>query len=128
MLRSSAAMTLNPFIILSGRFNRLFHSQQQKDWETTSEKIIYTKIQGAATEVVRSLRLNPSWILVKAELIKVYIPRETYHQLYHEAFNLKNSNVRNYYHCLLNILNRLNLKYELDESKPIEFKPDTNEN
>lgn len=76
---------------------------------------------------MRSIGVTKSWESVKVELTKHYSPKETYHQLYHEAFNLKNLNVRQYYYNLSAILNKLNEKFEFDDTNPSEFKPEVNE-
>ena len=87
------------------------------------------KIQGAALNVIRTLGTDATWADIKNVLVSSFGVRDSYHQLYHQALSARNNNnqVREYFATLRNILNRLNEKYEYDVSKPVEFKPRTNE-
>ncbi|KNE88174.1 hypothetical protein PSTG_18431, partial [Puccinia striiformis f. sp. tritici PST-78] len=55
------------------------------------ERTIINKIQGPALDVVRTLG-HTSWEDVKVALIAAFGVKESYHQLYQEAFSLKNTN------------------------------------
>lgn len=91
------------------------------------ERYIKNKIQGPALQVVRALGSNATWTQIKEELIKNFGVKESYHSLYHQAINMKNSNVSEYFKNLRDILDKLNSKYEFDTNKPQEFSPPINE-
>ncbi|XP_050337870.1 putative uncharacterized protein DDB_G0289263 [Bactrocera neohumeralis] len=91
------------------------------------ERYVKNKIQGPALAVIRTLGQEATWPDIKEELIKNFGIKETYHNLYHQAVNLRNYNVSNYFYNLKNILDKLNTKYEQDNNKPPEFKPSINE-
>lgn len=89
-------------------------------------RILYSKIQGAAAAVIRRTETK-SWQTVKKQLIKSFGVNEDYLDLKEEADQIVFKNVSQLYSNLVLILNKLNLKYLLDEAKPIEFKPSNNE-
>lgn len=91
--------------------------------EYVYRRIVLNKIQGEALHVVRTLGSNPDWKETKMALINNFGVRDSYHQLYQEAFGAHNSNIVNYYKKLRSILCKLNEKYEFDEEKPLEFSP-----
>lgn len=91
--------------------------------EYVYSRIVLNKIQGEALHVLRTLGSNPDWKETKVALISNFGVRESYHQLYQEAFGAHNSNIVNYYKKLRSILCKLNEKYEFDEEKPLEFSP-----
>lgn len=86
-------------------------------------RIILNKIQGEALHVLRTLGPNPSWWETKEALINNFGIKESYHQLYQEAFGAKNHSISKYYSHLLSILCKINEKYEFDSERPIEFSP-----
>lgn len=87
------------------------------------QRVILNKLQGEALHVVRTLGTNPCWEEVKEALISNFGVKESYHQLYQEAFAAKNYGIVLYYNCLRNILCKINEKYEYDNEKPLEFSP-----
>lgn len=95
--------------------------------EFIGRQVVFDKIQGEAAHVVNAIGPNRTWNAVKAALVRRYTVQESYHQLYHQAFHLRNTNVRNFYNNLLHILNKLNEKYHFDPQKPAEFSPSCNE-
>lgn len=90
------------------------------------QRYVLKKIQGEAANVIRTIN-NPVWSQIKQELLKNFGIRESYHQLFHRALNVRNNNVRQSFTYLRNILDKLNNKYYQDSSKPIEFSPSVNE-
>ncbi|XP_050338641.1 uncharacterized protein LOC126765073 [Bactrocera neohumeralis] len=52
---------------------------------------VQKKIQGEAANAIRALD-NPSWTETKQELLRNFGVRESYHQLYHKALNVRNYN------------------------------------
>ncbi|XP_039968951.1 uncharacterized protein LOC120780763 [Bactrocera tryoni] len=52
---------------------------------------VQKKIQGEAANTIRALD-NPSWTETKQELLRNFGVRESYHQLYHKALNVRNYN------------------------------------
>lgn len=94
--------------------------------QTYISRIIIGKIQGAAATAIRRL-INPRWIDIKHQLIKSFGVTEEYLHLKDQADNIQTRNVSSLYNSLSSILDRLNMKYALDESKPIDFKPQCNE-
>ncbi|XP_049315756.1 homeobox protein 2-like [Bactrocera dorsalis] len=91
------------------------------------ERYVKNKIQGPALAAIRTLGQEATWPEIKEEPIKNFGIKETYHNLYHQAVNLRNYNVSNYFYNLRNILDKLNTKYEQDNNKPPEFNPSINE-
>lgn len=87
-------------------------------------RIILNKLQGEALHVIRSLGPNPIWNETKKALIQNFGVRESFHQLFQEAFGAKNNGIVSYYTHLLSILCKINEKYEYDSEKPIEFSPE----
>lgn len=87
------------------------------------QRVVLNKLQGEALHVTRTLGLNPNWEETKEALINNFGVKETYHQLYQEAFAAKNIGIDNYYKCLRSILCKINEKYEYDSEKPVEFSP-----
>lgn len=87
------------------------------------KRVILNKVQGEALHVLRTLGLNPTWEELKATLISNFGVKETYHQLYQEAFAQKNNGIVSYFKSLSNILCKINEKYEYDTEKPLEFSP-----
>lgn len=87
------------------------------------QRIILNKLQGEALHVIRTLGTNASWEETKEALISNFGVKETYHQLYQEAFAEKNHGIINYYKHLRNILCKINEKFEYDREKPLEFSP-----
>lgn len=87
------------------------------------KRVILNKLQGEALHVIRTLGPDPSWLEVKTSLISNFGVKESYHQLYQDAFSIKNFGIENYYKNLRQILCKLNEKYEYDVQKPIEFSP-----
>lgn len=87
------------------------------------QRVILNKLQGEALHVLRTLGSNPNWEATKEALISNFGVKETYHQLYQEAFSARNNGISNYFNFLRNILCKLNEKYEYDREKPIEFSP-----
>lgn len=91
-------------------------------------RILITKLQGkAATSIRRLMHQTVTWEGVKSQLIKSFGVQETYLKLKEKADSIKFFTVSQYYNELLVVLDKLNLKYNLDSDKPIEFKPDNNE-
>lgn len=90
------------------------------------QRYVLKKIQGEAANVIRTIN-NPTWSQIKQELLKNFGIRESYHQLFHKALNVRNNNVRQSFTYLRNILDKLNNKYYQDPSKPTEFSPSVNE-
>lgn len=90
------------------------------------QRYVLKKIQGEAANVIRTMN-NPIWSQIKQELLKNFGVRESYHQLFHKALNVRNNNVRQSFTYLRNILDKLNNKYYQDSSKPAEFSPSVNE-
>ena len=88
---------------------------------------LYVYQQGQALDVVRTLGVNSTWEQIKAALISNFGVKETYHQLYQQAFSARNTNVRDFFFTLRKILDKLNEKYEYDHAKPQEFSPLCNE-
>lgn len=86
-------------------------------------RIILNKIQGEALRVLRTLGPNPSWSETKEALINNFGVKESYHQLYQEAFGARNAGIVNYYSHLRSILCKINEKCEYDSGRPIEFSP-----
>lgn len=87
------------------------------------QRIIINKIQGEALHVLRTLGANPNWEETKQALISNFGVKQSYHQLYQEAFEAKNNCIVSYYKYLRDILCKINEKYEYDVYKPIEFSP-----
>lgn len=88
------------------------------------QRVILNKLQGEALHVMRTLGPNPTWGDVKEALICNFGVKESYHQLYQEAFEARNFNIENYYNKLVSILCKINEKYEYDNNKPVEFSPE----
>lgn len=86
-------------------------------------RVIINKIQGKALHTIRTLPLDANWTAIKEILIRNFGIKETYHQLYQEALTARNKHITDYFTVLLNILSKLNEKYEYDVSKPLEFSP-----
>lgn len=89
--------------------------------EYVYQRVVLNKIQGEALHVLRTLGLQPSWEETREALISNFGVKESYHQLYQEAFAAKNVGITNYYKRLREILCKINEKYEYDNEKPIEF-------
>lgn len=87
------------------------------------KRVILNKLQGQALCVLRGLGPNANWEETKAALISNFGVKETYHQLYQDAFALKNTGIVKYFSNLRDILSKLNEKFEYDSEKPIEFSP-----
>lgn len=91
------------------------------------QRIIVNKIQGPALDAIRTLGPNARWQDIKDSLVANFGVKETYHNLYQQAFSARCTNVRNYFTILRDILSKLNEKYEYDSNQPTEFKPTNNE-
>lgn len=87
------------------------------------KRIILNKLQGEALHVMRTLGPNANWEETREALINNFGVKESYHQLYQDAFSTRNDGIINYFNCLKNILCKLNEKYEYDREKPVEFSP-----
>lgn len=87
------------------------------------KRIVLNKIQGEALNVLRSLGPNPSWGETKNVLISNFGVKESYMQLYQQAFAAKNVNIVTYYNYLRDILDKINEKYDCEIEKPFEFSP-----
>lgn len=85
------------------------------------QRVVLNKLQGEALHILRTLGLNPTWEEVKEALISNFGVRESYHQLFQDAFAARNSNIVNYYNFLRDILCKINEKFEYDKEKPAEF-------
>lgn len=120
--RGDSTYSLSSFIREVDTVLPLFNSNQQAK-AYIFERIIINKIQGAALDVIRSIGVNATWEEMKAALTNAFGVKETYHQLLQEAFSLRNISVSEYFTKLLNILAKLNEKYEYDSEKPYEFSP-----
>lgn len=70
--------------------------------------------QDPALHAMRTLGQEFTWKDIEEELDKSFGVKETYQNFYHQAVNLKNHNVNNYFHNLRNIFDKLNAKYEQD--------------
>lgn len=91
-------------------------------------RILTTKIQGDAAVSIRRIQTqNPDWETIKKQLIKSFGVQETYLKLKEKADSTRFINVSQYYEELSKILDKLNVKYNLDVEKPIDFKPKNNE-
>ncbi|XP_055386945.1 putative uncharacterized protein DDB_G0277255 [Condylostylus longicornis] len=84
-------------------------------------RILYSKIQGPAAAAVRRIQLK------KGQLKTTFGVQKSYLKLKEEADSTTCKNVSDLYTKLNSILNLLNLKYDLDDSKPVEFSPSNNE-
>lgn len=93
---------------------------------TYLSRIILGKIQGAAARSIRRL-LDPNWDDIKRQLIKSFGVPEEYLQLKEQADSIQGKSVSQIYSQLSKILDKLNLKYSLDNEKPADFKPNCNE-
>lgn len=89
-------------------------------------RILYSKIQGEAAISLRRLQ-DPSWEQIKGQLIKSFGVNESYLNLKEQADRINTRNVSELYSQLSSILDKLNLKYSLDERKPVDFQPFNNE-
>lgn len=89
-------------------------------------RILYAKIQGEAAVSIRRLH-NPSWLEVKNQLIKSFGVNESYLKLKEQADQINVKNVSDLYSKLNCILDKLNLKYQLESDSPYEFSPHHNE-
>lgn len=89
-------------------------------------RILFSKIQGQAASSVRKLQ-STSWDQVKIQLVKSFGIQEKYLQLKEEADQIAIRNVSQIFSKLSDILDKLNMKYSLDEEKPTEFNPINNE-
>lgn len=87
------------------------------------QRIIINKIQGEALHVLRTLGANPNWEDTKQALISNFGVKQSYHQLYQEAFEAKNNCIVSYYKYWRDILCKINEKYEYGVDKPLEFSP-----
>ncbi|KAL7726131.1 hypothetical protein ACLKA6_002601 [Drosophila palustris] len=56
------------------------------------QRYVVTKIHGEALNVIRLLRGNSTWEEIKAELIRNFEVKESYHNLYHRAISIRNTN------------------------------------
>lgn len=88
-------------------------------------RVILNKIQGGALHVVRTIENSePSWDDIKRILIRNFGVKESYNQLYQEAFMLSNNNnITEYFKSLRSIMCKVNEKYEYDNVKHSEFSP-----
>lgn len=85
--------------------------------------VILNKLKGKALKVQRSLEPNSGWEELKKALIKHFGVKQTYQQLFKDAFAAENNSIKNYFKILRNILNKINEKFELDSEQPLEFSP-----
>lgn len=88
-------------------------------------RVILNKVQGEALHVVRTIENSePSWNDIKTILIRNFGIKESYNQLYQEAFMLSNkNNITEYFKSLRSIMCKINEKYEYDNVKRPEFSP-----
>ncbi|KAL7725274.1 hypothetical protein ACLKA6_007778 [Drosophila palustris] len=56
------------------------------------QRYVVTKIHGEALNVIRPLGGNSTWEAIKAELIRNFGVKESYHHLYHRAISIRNTN------------------------------------
>lgn len=89
-------------------------------------RILLTKIQGPAGSAIRRIQ-DQSWDNVKAVLKTSFGVSEHYLHLKEEADKVQSKNVSHIYSNLYKLLDKLNLKYQLDDNKPVEFSPSNNE-
>lgn len=87
-------------------------------------RIFITKIQGeAAVSIRRFLSDEVTWSVIKEQLIKTFGVWESFLKLKEKADSTKFTIVSQYYKDLLKFLDQLNLKYNLESNKPLEFRP-----
>lgn len=89
-------------------------------------RIFLSKIQGPAAASIRRIQEN-NWVKVKQQLKLSFGISTSYLHLKEEADQVSSKNVSQLYYSLSKILDKLNLKFELDEEQPTEFKPQNNE-
>lgn len=88
--------------------------------------ILMTKIQGPAAISIRRLETG-TWDQVKNQLKRSFGVQQPYLKLKEEADSIKFYNVSQYYYDLVKVLDKLNLKYRLDDDSPTEFNTQNNE-
>ena len=88
--------------------------------------ILLTKIQGPAAQSIRRLG-TATWEQIKTQLKRSFGVQQSYLKLKEEADAVKYVNVSQYYKELIQCLDKLNLKYQLDDTKPEEFSAANNE-
>jgi len=91
------------------------------------ERIVMGKIQGDALQVVLHLPEDASWEAVKLKLKNSFGVPEDYFSLKEAANSIPYRHITQYYEELRSVLNKLNLKFKLDDERPEEFKPANNE-
>lgn len=123
MFTGSDAFSLTAFLREAETLCELVTEPVSKAYVT---RIILSKIQGEAAVAIRRL-LDPTWIQIKSQLIKSFGVNESYLNLKEQADQMNCRNVSQLYNLLSALLDKLNLKYVLDSSKPLEFQPSNNE-
>lgn len=105
----------------------ILNSTQDANAKKYLQNILTSKIQGPAAVAIRRIQDN-TWDSIKNQLKKSFGVRESYLRLKEEADSIKFHTVSQIYSDLSKILDKLNLKYKLDDSKPIEYEIKNNEN
>lgn len=90
------------------------------------QRVLISKIQGKALMEIRKIE-DKTWDKIKERLKEAFGVEEKYNSLINKVNEVRNSNIDTLYTELENILNKINTKYHLDDTKPIEFRPERNE-
>ncbi|CAD7087817.1 unnamed protein product [Hermetia illucens] len=89
-------------------------------------QILMSKIQGKAAAVVRRLN-DRNWENMKVLLTNTFGVKETYLQIKEDADRIQSKSAKEIFEHLQSNLDKLNLKYKLDNNHPFEFTPTNNE-
>ncbi|CAD7088001.1 unnamed protein product [Hermetia illucens] len=89
-------------------------------------QILMSKIQGRAAAVVRRLN-DRNWENMKVLLTNTFGVKETYLQMKEDADRIRSKSAKEIFEHLQFNLDKLNLKYKLDNNHPFEFTPTNNE-
>lgn len=90
------------------------------------QRVLISKIQGKALMEIRKIE-DKTWDKIKERLKEAFGVEEKYNSLINKVNEVRSSNIDTLYIELENILNKINTKYHLDDTKPTEFRPERNE-
>ncbi|CAD7078618.1 unnamed protein product [Hermetia illucens] len=85
-------------------------------------QILMSKIQGKAAAVVRRLN-DRNWENMKVLLTNTFGVKETYLQIKEDADRIQSKSAKEIFEHLQFNLDKLNLKYKLDNNHPFELTP-----
>ena len=116
------------------RADSFYHRSGDHHWVSTRSEFTglfgeHPHNKNSRTSSSQSIRRlgTATWDQVKTQLKRSFGVQQSYLKLKEEADAVKFANVSQYYRELIQYSHKLNLKYQLDDTKPKEFNTRNNE-